>query len=178
MEREELAARLIAAESAERESLLREHSALADAGLAYALKEICYEAWYTEPARATGASLALESLTRLTSDPEVAALAAWVKGIASLVDGQMERAIEYLDDAEARFLKLVQPHTAASTQVSKLIALAMLGRYDEAIECGLRARDEFVADGDTLAAGKVEHNIGNIYFRRDRYREAEEFQRA
>jgi CHAT domain-containing protein len=178
MELGEFAARLVSVDDAGREALLRESPALVGVELAYALKEICYEAWNTEPARATGAAAALGALSELTDDAEIAALAAWVRGIAALVDGQMERAIEHLDDAEARFLSLNRPHSAASTQVSKLIALAMLGRYDEAIACGLRARDIFAEYGDTLAAGKVEHNIGNIYFRRDRYREAEEFQSA
>src|SRR5438093_237090 len=55
---------------------------------------------------------------------------------------------------------------------------ALLGRHDEAIECGLRARDVFLAHGDVLAAGKIEQNLGNIYFRRDDYHEAERFYRA
>ncbi|MDQ3755970.1 MAG: CHAT domain-containing protein, partial [Acidobacteriota bacterium] len=83
-----------------------------------------------------------------------------------------------LNEAEARFKDLGQLHTAAATQVVKLYALAMLGRYDEALECGLRAREVLVAHGDTLAAGKIEQNLGNIYRRRDRYDEAERFLRA
>ncbi|HLM54609.1 MAG TPA: CHAT domain-containing protein, partial [Pyrinomonadaceae bacterium] len=105
----------------------------------------------------------------------VAALCDWGSGIAALVGGRMEEAVRRLDDAEARFQRLCQPHTAGSTQVSKLIALAMLGRYEEAVETGLRARDRFLEHGDLLAAAKVEHNIGNIYWRRDRYDEAEQF---
>jgi CHAT domain-containing protein len=62
--------------------------------------------------------------------------------------------------------------------VSKLIALAMLGRYDEAIACGLAARDVFLAHADLLAAGKIDQNLGNIYHRRERYREAEQFYRS
>src|SRR6185503_5662404 len=58
---------------------------------------------------------------------------------------------------------------------SKVIALAMLGLYDEAIACALRAREVFLDHQNLLAAGKIEHNIGNLYFRRDQYREAEEF---
>ena len=54
----------------------------------------------------------------------------------------------------------------------------MLGRYEEAIECGLRAREVFLAYNDFHAAGKIEHNIGNLHFRRDRYHDAEIFQSA
>ncbi len=176
MDRSDLAARLVSAESeSERLALLRERPGLSDVSLAYALKDICYEAWSTEPQRATKAAAALHTLSENSQCPEIAALAAWVAGIAALTAGQMERAIEHLDDAEARFLSLDQSHNAASTQVSKVYALAMLGRYDDAIGTGLRAREIFLKHNDTLAAGRIEHNIGNICWRRDRYTEAEHY---
>jgi tetratricopeptide (TPR) repeat protein len=175
MERAELAARLAeTGHSAQREALLGDHSELADIRLGYELKDICYNARTSEPWRAKGAAAALRALSDAAADDELVALAAWVDGMVAVhIDGQMERAISHLDDAEARFLALGQPHTAASTQVSKLYALALLGRYDEAIACGLRARQVFLTHHDTLAAGKIEHNIGNIYWRRDLYNEAE-----
>lgn len=178
MERAELAARLIAADDAGRETLLRRHAGPDNAALAYALKDICLDSWASDPATSTAAAAALEVLARFTDDGEVAACAAWSAGLASLVAGQMERAIEHLDDAEARFQALSLEATAAATQVSKLIALAILGRYEEAIACGLCALEVLEASGDILAAGKIEHNIGNIYWRRDRYDEAEHFFRA
>src|SRR3989440_447316 len=180
MNRSELAALLASAEDegGVRAALLGEHASLADASLAYALKDICLDAWSSEPAVAVGAAEGLRALASINPSEEIAALRSWAEGIASLVAGQMERAVAHLEDAESRFQRLCLPHTAASTQVSRLIALAMLGRYDEAVEAGLRAREQFLAHGDTAAAGKVENNIGNIYFRRDRYREAEQFHRA
>ena len=53
----------------------------------------------------------------------------------------------------------------------------MLGRYDEAIECGLAAREIFLECSDFAAAGQVENNLGNIYQRRENYDEAERFLR-
>jgi tetratricopeptide (TPR) repeat protein len=179
MKRAELASRLVSAASEpERAALLRSHSTLADVSLAYMLKDVCLEAWSGDPPRAVAAAAALEEMAATNDSEELAALRDWASGIAALVGGRMEQAVLRLDEAEGRFQRLCQPHTAGSTQVSKLIALAMLGRYEEAIETGLRARDRFLEHGDLLAAGKVENNIGNIYFRRDRYREAEQFQSA
>jgi tetratricopeptide (TPR) repeat protein len=179
MKRAELASRLVSAASEpERAALLRRHSTLADVSLAYMLKDVCLEAWSGDPPRAVAAAAALEEMAATNDSEELAALRDWASGIAALVGGRMEQAVLRLDEAEGRFQRLCQPHTAGSTQVSKLIALAMLGRYEEAIETGLRARDRFLEHGDLLAAGKVENNIGNIYFRRDRYREAEQFQSA
>ena len=54
----------------------------------------------------------------------------------------------------------------------------MLGRYDEALRTGLRARATFLAHKDLLATGKIEQNLGNIYFRRDDYRKAEQLYRT
>jgi CHAT domain-containing protein len=178
VDRAELAARLAAADDAERAMLLKRYGALADIDLARALKSLYDDTESSDPARAADAVGALMALADTADDPEVRGLAAWTNGMARLDRGQMEEAIAYLNDAEAQFLALRRPHTAAATQVSKLIALAMLGRYDEAIGCGLQARDVFLAHRDTLAAGKIEQNLGNIYYRRERYREAEQFYRS
>src|SRR5262245_19219946 len=162
----------------ERAALLKRYGALADVDLARALKSLYDSTESNDPARAADAVRALMALSNTIDDPEVRGLAAWTSGMAALDRGNMAESITYLNDAEAQFLALGRTHTAAATQVSKLIALAMLGRYDEAIDCGVRARDVFLAEGDTLAAGKIEQNLGNIYFRRDRYREAEQFYRS
>lgn len=178
MTRAELAAQLVAASEPERERLLRTHPSLADVELGRSLKDICRESWGKDSLRASGAARALRVLADwLNDEGEVTALAAWASGIASLAQGRMEQAITYLDESEGRFTELNLPHTAASTQVAKLYALAVLGRYDEAIECGLRARDTLLSYGDAAEAGRIEHNIGNIYSRLDRYAEAEQFQR-
>lgn len=178
MELAELAARFVDSDNAERERLLHSHPTETNTGLAYVLKDVCLDAWASEPARATRAADALDFLTHQTDDGEVAACAAWGAGIAALVAAQMESAITHLDDAKARFIALGFPHTAAATQISKLIALAIVGRYDDAIECGLTALEVLEAHGDIKSAGKIEHNIGNIYWRRDQYVEAERFFRA
>ena len=178
MQHAELATRLVSSSDANRETLLRGNSALADVELAYKLKDICLEGWSTHPAQALGAAASLRLLSNIRTHPEIKALTAWAAGLQALVSGQMELAISELEDSEERFLSLGKTHTAAATRVSKLIALSMLGRYEEAIACGLQAREVFLAHNDFHAAGKIEHNIGNLYFRRDCYHEAEIFQTA
>lgn len=172
----ELAARLVEADDAKREALLAENSACANADLARALKDICLDGWSTHPKQALGAAASLRILSKQNPDPEIVALEFWTRGLQSLVQGQMEAAIAALNESESQFLAIDKAHGAAATQVSKLVALAMLGRYDDAIACGLEARDVLVNHGDLLNAGKIEHNVGNIYFRRDQYGEAEKFQ--
>ncbi len=86
--------------------------------------------------------------------------------------------IERFDATALQFQARDDQHTAAATQVPKMMALAMLGRTDEAIFTGLQARAVFVAQHDPLAAGRVERNLGMIALRRDRYAEAEQFFRT
>lgn len=178
MQHPELATLLVNSSSSKRESLLWENSSLADVELAYCLKDICLDGWSTHPAQALGAAASLRLLAEIRPHSEIKALAAWAGGLKALIDGEMQLAISHLEEAERRFLTIGKLQTAAATQVSKLIALSMLGRYQEAIDCGLRAREVFLAYNDFQAAGKIEHNIGNLHFRRDRYHDAEVFQTA
>ena len=179
MDRAELAARLVETEEARRDALLEDSVGALDIQLAiqvaYIVKDICLDGWSSDPARSLAAAATLRKISKIHPEPEITALCLWSKGIEALIGGDMPGAIESLDRARAGFLGLNKPEVAASTDVSKVIALAMLGLYDEAIACALRAREVFLDTGNLLAAGKIEHNIGNLYFRRDQYREAETF---
>ncbi|HKU72596.1 MAG TPA: CHAT domain-containing protein [Pyrinomonadaceae bacterium] len=175
MDRAELAARLVEADEVRRDALLEDSVGALDIQLAYILKDICLDGWSSDPARSLAAAATLRKFSQLHPEPEITALCLWSQGIEALIGGDMPGAIESLDCARAEFLELNKPEVAAATEVSKVIALAMLGHYDEAIACALRAREVFLDHENLLAAGKIEHNIGNLYFRRDQYREAEEF---
>ena len=175
MERAELAARLVEADEPQRNALLQDHRAALDVELAYILKDICLDGWSSNPLRSLAAAATLRAISQLQNNPELNALCRWTQGIEALIKGDMSGAIVALDKARQGFVELNKPHTAAATEVSKVIALAMLGLYDEAIACALRARRVFLDHDDLLATGKIEHNIGNLYFRRDQYLEAEKF---
>jgi CHAT domain-containing protein len=114
-------------------------------------------------------------LASADDQPEVVALAAWVGGMACQLDGQMQASLARLEEAARLFETLGQTRTVAQVEVSRVIALAHLGRYEEAIACGVRAREVFVRLHDQVSAGKVEQNLGAIHLRRDQYREAERF---
>jgi CHAT domain-containing protein len=176
MDRAELAAHLVEVDEARRDALLEDSVGALGRQLAHSLKDICLDGWSSDPARSLAAAATLRKISQLCPEPEIKALCLWSQGIEALINADMPGAIESLDEARAGFLDLNKPEVAAATEVSKVIALAMLGLYDEAIACALRAREVFLETGDLLAAGKIEHNIGNLYFRRDRYREAETFQ--
>ena len=173
---ENLAAELTAIESEqERAHLLAKNSGLANFELAFALKEICYKFWTIEPVKARHAALALETLAKSNSEPKIAAVETWIKGIAAITRGENENAVKLLDEAAEQFHRLNEDLLAAQTQVAKIYVLALFGEYEQAIETGKAALEIIEARGDELSAGKVEKNVGTLLYRRGRYIEAERF---
>ncbi len=163
---------MVAADEAARTALWREAGALPASELAWALKRQCDAAWTTDPPATQLAAGLLEQLAARRPCLPIDALAAWARGIALLAQGQMEAALSALDDAASAFGRGELHLEAAQTQVARLMALAMLGRYDDAIACGAQARAVFDAAGDARAAGKIELNLGNLTARRDHQDEA------
>lgn len=172
---EEFSRKLIESDSGERGDLLAENPRYADARLAESLQKICYEVWTSEPQKVSAIVETLRALEAASGDVLIAAYTDWTAAIENLVGGRLEDCLKRLDESEKKFLDAGKTHTAATTRISKLYALALLGRYDEAVECGLAAREVFLAHSDAYSAGKIEHNIGNLFWRRDLYREAEPF---
>lgn len=156
-------------------SLLKKNLTLTNLKLAEDLKNTCYDSWTKEPQKTRNAAKALEVLCKIIPDAEVKAFSNWVKGIADLTDIKLEKTINHLDEAAQIFTTLKKPHQAAQTQVSKLYALALLGKYDEAVNCGEIALKVFKNHGDELAAGKIEHNLGNLFYRREIYHKAKKY---
>jgi tetratricopeptide (TPR) repeat protein len=145
--------------------------------LAWALKDVCYAAWNTDPRRATAAADALASLARRTRATRAGAsatdaLASWTAGIAQIARGEMAAATTSLDAAQGFFQQLGDTAHAIETQVPKIMALAMLGELAAAADCAQRTRAAFVERGDLRAASKVSLNLGSLHFRRDAFADA------
>lgn len=142
--------------------------------LAWALKALCYEAWATEPARAARAAQVLAALMALEAagghaDPQVQALAAWTGGIAHIVQGRLADAVAAFDAAAAAFAGAGLPGPQAECQVPKIMALAMLGRHDDAATCGQATQRALVAQGNWRAAGRVSQNLAALHLHRHDY---------
>jgi tetratricopeptide (TPR) repeat protein len=149
--------------------------------LGWAVKELCYAAWSSDPPKAAQAAAALRRLHEAAAAaglsralPELDALAAWTEGIAHIVRGEMQHALTRLDAAGAAFQRLGQPRHAAQTQVPKIMALAMLGQQDAAAECAVAAQHALLTHGDARSAAKVALNLGNLHLRAGRHAAAAE----
>ena len=163
----DLANLLIESTPEARHSLLGTHQSLPAVEIAESLQQICYEIWTDDPQRVGRIVETLYAIVDRTKNIEVRGYAEWTAAIEALVDGDLEGCIGLIDTSDATFSSIGKPHLAAKTQTSKLYALAQLGRYDEALDCGHQAREVFLAYDDQFSAGKIETNLGNLFWRRD-----------
>jgi CHAT domain-containing protein/tetratricopeptide (TPR) repeat protein len=144
--------------------------------LAWALKDLCYEAFSSNPPGAARAAQALHTLCEgdvpAEDRAEVQALADWTAGIGHLTQGQMAQAVASFDAAAAGLRVAGLPDPAAQTQVPKIMALSMLGQHEQAVACAEATQRELRALGNLGAAARVSQNLGSLQARRDNYPEA------
>ena len=171
----ELATLLVESPGRERLGLIDANPSVPKIEIAESLQQLCYEVWTNDPQRVTDIAGTLEMLALCSESEEVEAYAEWTAAIEALVAGDLDLAIRRIELSEERFHRSGKDHLATKTQTSKIYALALLGRYDEAVTCGEAALAIFLKHGDFYSAGKIEHNIGNIFWRRDLYRESEPY---
>ncbi|MBL8327348.1 MAG: CHAT domain-containing protein [Rubrivivax sp.] len=142
-------------------------------GLARALKDAALQSWTQDPPRALRCAAAAAALAeRHGESPVVQAMSDWTAAIAMLVEGRLEDTLARLDQACGLFEREGLALDGAQARVPKVIALAMLGRHDDALHCGEDARDRLLAAGDQLGAGKVEINLGTLLTRLDLHDQA------
>lgn len=175
MRRAELTQRLISADAKMRRLILAENVEYADLRLSEEIRLACIAAWSSDPQRVKQCVAAAKSLVQVNRESLVSANADWTSGIGDIVAGAFGSAVDKLARAAFAFLEVGNEIEAAQTQVAALLALAMLGRYDDAIAAGLSAIPILTKHGDELTAGKIEMNLSNIFSRRSDHREAERF---
>lgn len=153
--------------------MIAKNAPFAPVDLARCFKDICVENWAAKPKAAQRSAAILGDLASEWRQPEVTAYAAWAAGIADMTRGQLESAVENLRLATANFVKAGKTFESAQPQIAALVALAMLGKYDQLPRLGRRALRILERHEDHLSAGKVEINLTNIAFQLGRYRQAE-----
>ena len=94
------------------------------------------------------------------------------KGNAFYVSDQHASAIENHQRAASLFEEVGDHSQQARTLSSSIQPLLLLGRYDEALAVGERAREIFSREQNSWRLARLEINIGNIYHRQDRFEEA------
>src|SRR2546421_3865625 len=100
------------------------------------------------------------------------ALGLKAKGDALRVIGLHQAAKDSLDAAGEEFLRLGDEGNWARTRISWITACAWLGRVEEALQEGFRARDVFLKLGEYFWVYVVDSNIAVIYAQTGRYQDA------
>lgn len=146
--------------------------------IARSLRDLCYSAWTSDPGSVKKVCAAVTVLADMHEDLEIRAIKAWIEGIAAITRADLEIAVTKLEASSNTFKRLGLEHESARPLVAELIALAMLGRHNDAVRTGKRALRIFQKFGDELAAGKIELNLSNVVSRREKHREAERYCRS
>ena len=144
--------------------------------LAWAFKDLCYQAWSSDPAQAARAAEGLGALAQAAmpgpQTQEIDGLAAWTAGIACLTRGEMAEAVLCFDRAAAALHAAGRHDPAAQSQVPKIMALSMAGQHAAATACAEATQRELLALGNRRAAARVTQNLGVLQLRGDAYAEA------
>ncbi|MCX6602697.1 MAG: CHAT domain-containing protein, partial [Acidobacteria bacterium] len=107
--------------------------------------------------------------------PDDAAAGAYARRGAAHVcyaEGAYALAVEGYEAAAGAFAGLGLGSEQARTLSSGLQSLILLSRYDQADQWAVEAERIFLQMGDLLRLARLDSNVGNIYFRQDRARDA------
>lgn len=97
----------------------------------------------------------------------------------SYAEGEHQQAAEKYEIAATAFAALHLASERARTLSSGLQSLILLSRYEQAHRWAAQAEQIFLQTGDLLRLARLDSNVGNIYFRQDRARDAvARYQRA
>lgn len=134
------------------------------------LRERAMTAARTSPPRALDASEAL--LRAAQGTPEFEPLALRTRGVALHVNGRSAEAVEPFERALALYLERGEELEAARVRRSLVDVLQMAGESERALAEGERARVALEELDQPALLAQLECNVGNVYFRLDRYSDA------
>ncbi len=112
------------------------------------------------------------AIAKELKDKEASAHAARAKANTLWFGGQNAQAAELHAQAVQLFAEAGNSNQEARTLSVSIQPLILLGEYDRALAAAERARAIFTTAGDDLRLARLDINVGNIFHRQDRFREA------
>ena len=94
------------------------------------------------------------------------------KANALYAKGEYAAAVALHEEAVVLFESIGKTQEVARTLSTSIQPLHLMGEYSRAFAAGERARKIFTAEGNTWRLARLEINIGNVYYRQDRFAEA------
>jgi CHAT domain-containing protein/tetratricopeptide (TPR) repeat protein len=125
--------------------------------------------------KAGGLADAAVTIANQLGDTESKAFALRAKANALWAIGQNKQAAELHGQAIRLFDEAGKPVEAGRTLSISIQPLILLGEYERAQKAAEKARKIFAAANDSLRLARLDINVGNIFHRQDRFREALDF---
>ena len=105
-------------------------------------------------------------------DPLAVAYAMRSRGNAQYMQGTYSTAVESHREAIRLFETTGRREELARTLLTAITPMNLSGQYDEAFMAAEKARAIFAEVGDELRLSRLDINLGNVYYRQDRFAEA------
>jgi CHAT domain-containing protein/tetratricopeptide (TPR) repeat protein len=170
---EELLSQLARIEKdADRRKFLTRHRALIRSEAVKQLADLVLEKIRVDTKEALHLAEAAVLIGRKLRREEDIALGTRAKANALYACGDNRAAVEHHEQAIEMYESLCIWKEAARTLSSSIQPLILLGEYDKAFKAADRAREIFQRLGETRRIATLENNVGNIFHRQDRFKEA------
>ncbi len=179
-DRDALVERLCALDSAEeRRAFVQSHPCLSDADILSSLTTRVLRQIRVSTADALRFAEAAVTIAESLNTPAALAEGLRSKANALSASGQNGAAADLHLRAAELFEQAGDRHELARTLSTSIQPLLLLGSYERALAAGERARQIFREEGNLWRIARVDFNIGNIFYRQDRFQDAlEAYQRA
>lgn len=155
-----------------RSVFLRGHSELRDAGVVEALAEAVRTTVRVDVPQAVALADAALAIATSLDDDTALARGLRAKANAMWFKGDCKAATELFSRAAGLFEAAGKMDEVGRTLSSSIQSLALLGEYDAAFAAAAKAREIFLATGETLRLARLEINAANVYHRQNRFAEA------
>jgi CHAT domain-containing protein len=164
-----LANKLIHAESAQ--AFLRRYGRGVNRETFATLKQQVDEIGYADIDLASRLAERIEQLARLSKDKEASAFALASRARVLHLRGQHKKANNFYVKAIRAFREADRKAQAAMIEKQQIDTLAELGDYAEALRVAASAR-RVLSRHDSVQLAQLEANVGNVFYRLDRYKQA------
>jgi CHAT domain-containing protein len=159
-------------DDAERRLLVTQYPSIEWSTIVDTLAEQVWQEVRVDPPRAQALAEAAISIAEAIGNPLSLGKSYRAKANALYATDQHAAAIQAHQRAAHEFEKARDQSELARSLSGSTQPLLLLGRYDEALAAGDRARAIFTQAGNLHRLARLEINIGNIYHRQDRFAEA------
>jgi CHAT domain-containing protein/tetratricopeptide (TPR) repeat protein len=159
-------------DASRRRELLEQHRADLSPELAIQLTDAARERVRVNTREALSLSEAAISVAGITGEERAMAYAVRGKANALYAMGQYRESIELHNQAIAAWQKLGESSELGRSLSVSILPLMLCGEYEAAFAGAERARQIFTEVGDELRLARLEINVGNVYYRQDRFSDA------